>query len=184
MSIMQKTIEEYERKRAVSVDRRQFSHEEKRQMLALMVACGGSATRASEMLREQGVDVGPATLRSWKRYMRDDYERIHADLAPKLEKQIETALRETAMRAAEVERKAIDQAEQKLERGTDYDPAKTAVNMAKIKASALDRLLTITGRPAAIIEHRTPEQLVRSLVAQRVLEIVPEDVEELTGEAG
>ena len=159
-----------------------YSDEDKQRALRVMVACGGSAKHASELLTEAGLEVGAATLRSWKRYLREDYDRLREELAPQLEAEMVRVMRETAMRAAEVERKAIDLAERRLDGGQDYDPARTAVSMSRIKATATDRLLTLTGRPQSIVEHRRAEEILRSLHAKGVIELAPEDVQELPEE--
>lgn len=183
MSVMQREIELHEARKAAQAAglpaKREFSDEDKQRALAIMVACGGSAQRASALLAEDGLEVGAATLRSWKRYMRDDYERLRAEMAPRLEAELVHVMRETAIEAARVERKAIELAERKLDNGTDYDPAKTAVSMSRIKATATDRLLTLTGRPQSIVEHRRAEEIMRSLAAKGVIELAPEDVEEI-----
>jgi len=159
--------------------KREYTEAERREGLVALVVCAGSSRRASALLSEHRIDIPEGTLRAWMRKMPDEYDRLREEWAPRLEGEMVRALRETALEAARVERKAIELAERKLDNGTDYDPAKTAVAMSRIKATATDRLLTLTGRPQTIVEHRRAEEIMRSLAAKGVIELAPEDVVEL-----
>ena len=179
MSVMQQYVAE-QPAGVVPVERkREYSEDERHEGLLALAACAGSSRRAVAILAERGVEIPEGTLRAWRSRMEDEYERLREEIAPKLEQELVRLARETAIYAAEVERKAIDQAEARLDSGKDIDPAKTAVAMSRIKATAIDRLFTLTGRPQTIIEHRRAEEMIRSLASLGVIEIAPEDVQEI-----
>ena len=159
---------------------RRYTDEERRTGLMALAACAGNSRRACAVLAERGVEVPDGTLRAWRRRSEQEYESLRQEIAPRLEAELVSLARETAIYAARVEWKAIEKAEARIDGGQDYDPAKTAVAMSRIKATAIDRLFTLTGRPATIVEHRRAEELVRSLASLGVIELAPEDVEEVS----
>jgi hypothetical protein len=178
MSVMNQYVERREAESAPEVPR-EFTDDERREGLLAMVACAGSARRAHELLAEHNLDVPMNTLASWKRRYVGQYDELREEYAPKIEQALVRSLRETAVFAAEVERKAIEEAERRLDEKKDMNPAGTAANLSKVKASAVDRLLTLTGRPQAITEHRSYNELVRSLASRGVIDLPSSEVQEL-----
>lgn len=162
--------------------KREYTDEERHEGMLALAACAGSSRRASAVLAEHGIEISEGTLRAWGRKHRDEYDRLREQFAPKMEQELVRIARETAVYAAEVERKAIELAERKLDNGTDYDPAKTAVAMSRVKATAIDRLFTLTGRPQTIVAHRRAEELVRSLASLGVIELDAGSVQEIPEE--
>jgi len=158
---------------------RRYTDEEKHTGLMALAACAGNSRRAVAILAERGIAVPDGTLRAWRRRSEQEYESLRQEIAPRLESELISLARETAIYASQVEWKAIEKAEARIDGGQDYDPAKTAVAMSRIKATAIDRLFTLTGRPATIVEHRRAEELVRSLASLGVIELAPEDVQEI-----
>jgi hypothetical protein len=180
MSVMLKYIEEQAARNAVApVAPRDYSEDERRNGLMALVACAGSAINAHRMLKEQNVEIPQSTLQAWKKSRSDEYDALREEWAPKLEAEMVRQYRETIIYAAEVERKAIEAAEKRLDEGKDINPAQTAANMSKVKSSSTDKLQLLLGRPQHITEHRTVEELTRSLVALNVIELVSDDPKEL-----
>jgi hypothetical protein len=164
--------------------KREYTDDERTQGLMALAACAGSPHRASKVLADHGLEIPENALHGWRRRYADEYRRFRDEFASKLERELVDLSRETAIQAALVERKAIERAEARIEGGQDYDPAKTAVAMSRIKATAIDRLFTLTGRPQTIVEHRRAEEIMRSLASLGVITIEPADVQELPeGEA-
>ena len=109
---------------------------------------------------------------------REEYDELRERYAPQLEAEVVRQLRETAIYAGVVQRKAIEAAEERLDARKDIAPAQTAAALAKVSSSATEKLLALTGRPTQITEHRTLEEIVRPLIAQGVLQLDAGDGEE------
>lgn len=171
MSVMQQYIDQQAAKPPARTVR-DYTDEEIHHGLVALVACAGSPLAASKLLAERHIDISQSTLSSWKRTRSDELDALREEWAPKLEAEMIRHLRETAVYAAEVERKAVEAAERRLDENKDVNPHQTAVSMAKVKATATDKLQLLLGRPQTITEHRTVEELTRSLVALNVIELV------------
>lgn len=152
---------------------KQYTLAEQTRGLMALVACAGSVTAAARALEQQGCPIPAATLRSWMQTRRDEYDELREHHAQQLEDEAKRQLRETMVLAGAVQRKAIELAEERLDQRKDIAPAQTAAALAKVAASAADKLLALTGRPTQITEHRTLEEIVRPLVASGVLELPP-----------
>lgn len=173
MSVMERYIAEQNKKPPAPLQRT-YTEGEKRNGLMALVAAAGSPKRAHELLKGQGIEIPAETLRSWRNKRSEEYDSLREEWAPKLEAEMVREYRETAIYAAQVERKAIEAAEKRLDEGKDVNPHQTAVAMAKSRATATDKLQLLLGRPQHITEHRTVEELTRSLVGLGVVEVVSE----------
>ncbi|NBV77933.1 hypothetical protein EBR66_07240 [bacterium] len=65
-----------------------------------------------------------------------------------------------------VQRKAVEEAEKRLDRGADTDPARTAAALSKVSQVSTDKLMSLTGRPQVITEERGMSEILRSLAAK------------------
>jgi hypothetical protein len=136
--------------------------------LMMMVVWNGNQTEARKsLIAEDGLDVPASTLKSWcTTSHRDQYEQLRAQYAPELEEQLVKAYRTVASRAVAVQMKAVEEAEKRLDRGADTDPARTAASLAKVSQTSTDKLMSLTGRPAVITEDRSMNEILRSLAAK------------------
>lgn len=145
-----------------------YTQEEITRGLMAMVAWAGKAVDASKSLKEQGLDVPTSTLRTWIQTTHsDEYQELRSKYAHKLEEALVRDMREVAIRATRAQQKAVEEAEKRLERGADTDPARTAAALSKVSQTSTDKLLALTGRPTAITETRGLNEILRSL-AQKV----------------
>lgn len=145
--------------------------------LTALVFCAGSINKAQEALRDQGIDIPYQTLNTWKRRYSKEYNQIAEKNKAALEENIIRNLRETVVIAEAAERAAVEIALKELERAKlqenmrPTDAAIAANNLANIKGKAIDRLLTLTGRPSSIIETRSAEVLLRKLQNSGVMKV-------------
>ncbi len=146
-----------------------YTDEQQTRGLLALVACAGSASAAAQALEQQGHPIPVSTLRTWTATRRDELDGLRDRYAPQLEEEIVRQLRDLALYAPRVQRKAIELAEERLDAGKDINPAQTAASLAKVAANATDKLLALTGRPTQITEHRSVEEITRGLVAAGVL---------------
>lgn len=150
---------------------RTWTPEEKTRGLLALVMWLGNVELAAEALREQGVSISAPTLTRWKRTEAAEYNRLRDKHAPDLEEELIRRLRETALKGIVVVDEAIDRARERLEQNKDIYPHQTAANIAKTVGSVTEKMLVLTGRPAQITDHRTPDQIAKSLAAAGVLKL-------------
>ena len=117
------------------------------------------------------------TLSQW----RDRYPRrlqFHAtQSARELEERIVTKQRAIASAALDVVHEAIEKEAVRVKAGDVRDMSATARNLATTSAIATDKLLAMTGRPSAIVQHeRKPEQIIERLKELGVVEGTAEEV--------
>lgn len=127
-----------------------------------------------------GVKIPRKTLSQW----RDRYPRrlqFHAtQSARELEERIVTKQRAIASAALDVVHEAIEKEAARVQAGDVRDMSAAARNLATTSAIATDKLLAMTGRPSAIVQHeRKPEQIIERL---RELGVVEGSAEEATDE--
>ena len=124
-----------------------------------------------------GVKIPRKTLSQW----RDRYPRrlqFHAtQSARELEERIVTKQRAIASAALDVVHEAIEKEAVRVKAGDVRDMSAAARNMATTSAIATDKLLAMTGRPSAIVQHeRKPEQIIERLKELGVVEGTAEEV--------
>jgi beta-phosphoglucomutase-like phosphatase (HAD superfamily) len=139
----------------------------------------GSPERAKRVLANQGLTFGKAELT--KMLDSDDYQLAREKYQLELETAIVLQARENAAYALEVERQAIEKAAELLPmiRSADY-AARVASDLSRVKTQNIDKVLSLTGRPAQIIERRSFDEIVHKLVETKLL--VPVSDAESTAE--
>lgn len=136
--------------------------------LTVLAICGGSGRRAQkELLEHHGIETSNEALYKWKRYPR--YERIRAELAPKLQEQVAQQCEDAANRAHEVETNLLERlATADID---DKDLAKSLKFVTDSKGTNIDKAALLRGRPTQITEHRDATSLIRKLQAQGVVTV-------------
>lgn len=153
---------------------RDYTEQDVTRGLNALIAFGGSPTQAAQALKDAfELDVPTSTLRTWRdATYAERYVALQAEHGHEIEQAIVRDTRDLARAAAHVERMAIEKAVEAMQhtnlRATDA--AQIAVNMSKLKQSNIDKLLALTGRPQAITEHRSAQELIRALAAKGVLD--------------
>lgn len=146
---------------------KRYTQEEITRGLMAMVAWAGKASDAARSLEDQGLSIPTGTLRSWIQTTHaDQYQELRSKYASKLEEALVRDMREVAIRATRAQQKAVEEAEKRLDRGADTDPARTAAALSKVTQVSTDKLLSLTGRPTAITETRGMNEILRNLAAK------------------
>jgi methionine synthase II (cobalamin-independent) len=155
-----------------------FTQEEIDKCFTAMIAHAGSPTGAIRYLQHEEPEArvpSPGTLMNWARGLHwERYEHLRETWAAKVEQTIANDMRDAAREAIEVQRLAVQRARERLEGGRDDDPAKSAASLARVAQSNTDKLMTLTNRPTQIVENRSVDELLRSLVASGALHLADE----------
>ena len=143
------------------------SEEETTTILMALVAWAGNATKASEYLRaEKDIAIAPATLTSWKVRYGDRYDEMRDKYRDQLESNLANEYRDVARLAVEATREAIEKSREQLAKNQDRDPARSAAALATVAHKATDKLMSLTGRPKEITEHRDASEILRGLISK------------------
>lgn len=151
----QETVEQHEREQAMSV----------------LVGLAGDTVTASKVLEDQyAIFVTPDALTAWRNgECRALYENLQERYAGQLEDALVREAREVAGRAMVLERRLLDETEKQLASGRMGDPSRAAANVSKVKDTAINKLLALTGRPSAITQSQDAAQIIRALEGKGVL---------------
>jgi hypothetical protein len=146
-----------------AITRRRYSPEQIDRALLELAICGTS-TEARRRLAAQGLQVSDRTLRDWKQVRYPDrYRQIAEQHARQVEDVIVQQARETALFAGHVERSALAAELKAIEAGKVRDHSASARNASTVKGINVDKLLTLSGRPSQVVEHRQADDLLRKL---------------------
>jgi hypothetical protein len=127
---------------------------------------------------EYGTVVTPQTLRKWRD---DTHAKRYAELHDKHKEDIESdairRMRERLRLVDQAEMLAVTKVISELQGSklTGKDAAMAALQMSRVKAQNVEKLMQLTGRPTQIIEDRTGDvtnQVVRELMGKGVLKPV------------
>lgn len=146
-----------------------WNREEKLRAMTVLATHAGNAGLTAQVLKEQlGLNMKPAEIRRWRNSeFREDYERLVADMGDQTQAVINEVM-ETARLAAQAERLAIERTLHELQNGTCKDPARAARDLAHIKATNVEKFLTLSGRPSQIVEIQNPDEALQELVRMGV----------------
>lgn len=128
--------------------------------LRALVRNGGSGTTTA---RELGIPVD--TVNSWRRRHRERYEELRVQMGPELEAQAIADFRGFVQRAEEAKSLALEKTVDALEAGDIKDPAKTLQAISISQGIAVQKVLELSGRPTAIVEHRSMAEALARLRA-------------------
>lgn len=169
--------------------RKRYSPTEIDTALTALVYFGGNTARTS-------VETGIAqqTLHDWRsRDHRDRYLEIAEREGPRLEALAATQARELLIRSAHVEHDILDRLHEKpIDAETGLEVTLSSKELGEL-AGALQRvttskginttkLLELTGRPTAIVEHRDPRAEIRAMAREFgiTIESTAQDLSEST----
>jgi hypothetical protein len=166
---------------AVALDIRnsQYSAEQITNGLTAVALCGGNCVQAAEQLKAAGTPIPENTLYDWRNHRHAErYREISNELAPKIEAHVVDLQRELATRAARAALLAVDLEHKRIALGEVKDASTSARNLATVSGIAVDKIMSLTGRPTSIIEHRNADQILRELQAFGYVDGTAEDVPE------
>ena len=144
------------------VPQRRYVEEDIERGLTMLALCGGNWRRAGERLREQGFDIPPKTLESWKRQTHTQrYEETRARLLPRIQEKIAAEAEDLAIAYAETERQALEAFD--LSSLSPKDAAGAIRNLATAKAINVDKAQLMRGNPTQIVEKRDAGEILSKL---------------------
>lgn len=158
----------------------EYTEEQINDALMAVIAWAGNCTAAHRDLEASGKRV-PAieTLRRWTRHAHAArYIELQEKYREQLEGQLENEYLGVAREATEGVREGVARAREQLEKNADRDPSRTAANLATVADKMTRDSLTLQGRPTSIREDRNVEEIIRSLVAKKVLALPEGEAEE------
>jgi hypothetical protein len=130
--------------------------------LTALALCGGNSVHASNLC-----GVPDSTLRQWRKEKATEYERVRRELAPRLEQIAVQELQAFVVQASQTKLLALAKTHKALE--DDLIPARDLGsllrNIATAEAIACDKILALQGRPTQIVEHRSPDAILKRLAA-------------------
>jgi hypothetical protein len=141
--------------------RRSYTPEQVDTALLTLILAGRNSGVASRRLAENGIEVNPRTLRSWRdKVHADRYAELEHQHAPQIEKQMMSQARAIATAANIATLEAIEAARKQVEAGEARDPSTVARNLAVTMGVATDKSLLLDGRPTEIHSSQDVEQLL------------------------
>lgn len=143
--------------------------------LTLMLFGASMPDVISVLKKEYGVEITASTLRKW----RDDrFAKRYAELHDKYKDEIEN----DAIRRMRERLRLVDQAEMlavtkvinelQEDKLVGKDAAMAALQMSRVKAQNVEKLMQLTGRPTEIIEDRSggvTDQVLRELMGRGII---------------
>lgn len=118
----------------------------------------GDSEQASEH-----TGIPSSTIRSWTKTQPERYEHIVANRARLIDQACIEEFRNLAQTAVRVSLIAVKQEEKNLLAGRTREPGQSGLNLIKTAALAIDKVALMEGRPTSITEHRTTDDILRSL---------------------
>jgi hypothetical protein len=107
--------------------------------------------------------ISDRTIRDWRDKHPERWTHILANRARIIDQACVEEFREIAQTAAKASLAAVRKEAQNIEAGRTRDTAQAALNLIKTAALAVDKVLLLEGRPTSITEHRTTDDIMRSL---------------------
>jgi hypothetical protein len=152
-----------------------YTEEDVSRALYALIAFGGNPAPAARALESAfDLKIPTSTLRSWREGKHANrYAQLQAEHANDIEEALVRDTRDIARAASAMTREAIERTAELMAdpRLRATEAAQIAASMAKVQQSNIDKLLALTGRPQAITEHRSAQDIIRALQAKGVIEI-------------
>ncbi len=160
-------------KAANGVVRRRTKYDETKVDLGLtaVVMAGGNYQLAGE-----ASGIPAPTLQDWVSMHPARYMEIKRDKGPMLEAMVIENLRGFMLESERVKLKALHAVEQAIDEGTLKDPGATLKNIAISQGVAGTKVMEMTGRPTAIIEHRSTRELMARLAHLGAIDTTAEEL--------
>lgn len=141
-----------------------YDPETVQQALTAVALAGGNSVKARKQLLAAGIDVPESTLKYWRtERFPARYRQACDELAPQIEAAVVGLQRELAVRASSAALDAIDLETDRIANGDVKDAAGSARNLSTSAAIAVDKVLSLTGRPTVIHGDKTGDALLKEL---------------------
>lgn len=150
--------------------KRSYTEEEQERGLLELALCAGNVRLASKK-----TGIPHQTLENWKSHTNTErYERIQADIVPRLHARLAAEAERNALDAMDAQQLALAVTRQQLANGDIKDASGATRNLATTAGIMTDKAALLRGRPTAIIEQRSPDEILNSMAAK---------LQRLTGQA-
>jgi hypothetical protein len=162
----------------------------RKRALAALAMAGGNRSAAARAVPGVSRDM-------LKRYVRDfpeEYEQVRRDLAPQIEAAVVEEMRGFIVEAGRVKSRVLERIDAALDLPADEggipsrDLPQTLRNVAASQGTAIDKTLSLSGRPSQVVEHRSASELLERLQKLGALKRPGHDAEatatEITAESG
>jgi hypothetical protein len=135
-----------------ALSRRYTPEQVDRALLAYAVT--GNYGTAADLVKQQGFTVPRSTLRHWvNKLHRDRYVELSNDHAGEYVEAMKADFRTIIARSNDATLEALETTQANFSRLEPRDQAGAARNIATVGAIAFDKLATLEGRPAAIVNY-------------------------------
>lgn len=152
------------------------SHKEITDSLTFLAYRAGSYAAAIEDIKAAGIDITAATLKIWatETYI-EQYEHIRDKLRETYEDEAVMNMRDRIKESDAVEKAAIQRVSDTIfSTDNPKEAAQAAYYLSQVKKNNIEKMRLMTERPTEIVEDRTPESVLRSLVSRGILKPVEE----------
>lgn len=124
--------------------------------------------QAKAFLAQQKITATVKGLETLKVKKAAEIAECRKEIAPKLEAELTGDMLDEARYATRVIDMAIRRTEERLAKNMVADPARVARDLSQLRTQAVDKRLALEGRPTAIVEKRSPEEILARLEAMGV----------------
>jgi hypothetical protein len=126
--------------------------------LAMAGGCYAEAVRAVD-------DLKLTALKGYVKNYPEEYEEVRRNLAPQIEAAVVEEMRAFIVQAGRVKSKVLERIDRALDEDKipERDLHQTLRNVAASQSTAVDKTLSLSGRPSQITEHRSAAELLERL---------------------
>jgi len=156
---------------------RSYTVEQVDRALLVLAMNGGNSLRAADELADQGIEIDDSTLRLWKsKHYPRRYLHIQEQYGRRLEDVLVAQQREIAIAASLKALEGIQQID--FNRIDHRDKARSVQALQTTAGIGTDKVLTLTGRPTAVVQHQDSSAVLRKYGGR----VIEGTAEELTSE--
>lgn len=138
------------------------------QGLTAIAIHGGAGAQTQRFLKTQGLQVSSRTLKRWQTTHKPRLAEITRNNLPAIEQQVIAGAIETIRIIDQAEQEAVALTRQQIKDGSVRDAAAALRNLSTSKGINVDKLLALSGRPVATVQHDVQAD-IRLLVERGVL---------------
>lgn len=153
------------------------SHKQITDSLYMLAYRAGDYELAIKDVNDAQIDITVETLKHWATEMYvEQYEHIRNKLRETYEDEAVMNMRDRIKESDNVEKLSIQRVMDTIQ-GTD-DPkvaAQAAYYMSQVKKNNVEKMRLMTERPTEIVEDRTPESALRSLISRGIIKPVEDN---------
>lgn len=152
------------------------SHKEQTDSLYMLAYRAGNYELAIQDIQAKGINITIDTLKIWatETYV-EQYEHIRDKLRETYEDEAVMNMRDRIKESDAVEKMALKRVHDTI-LGTDNprEAAQAAYYLSQVKKNNIEKMRLMTERPTEIVEDRTPESALRSLISRGIIKPVEE----------